>query len=72
MKIQIKPCLIRLIRGDALSSLFFNFSVQYSIRKEQENQELLKLNGTHQLPIYASGLNLLAENKYDVKTQKLY
>jgi hypothetical protein len=38
--------------GDALSSLFLNFALQYTIRKVQENQEELELNGTHQRVVY--------------------
>jgi hypothetical protein len=56
---SIQNCLKQ---GDALSPLLFNFSVEYAIRKVQEDQVGLKLNGTHQLLAYADDVNLLGDN----------
>jgi hypothetical protein len=49
-------------QGDALSPLLLNFALEYAIRKVQENQVRLILNGIHQLLAYADDVNLLGDD----------
>jgi hypothetical protein len=41
------------LKQDVLSSLIFNFVLEYATRKVQENQAGLKWTGTHRLLVYA-------------------
>jgi hypothetical protein len=53
-------------QGDALLPLVFNFALEYAIRKVQENQVRLKLNGTHPMLVHAD-VNLLGDNVGTIK-----
>jgi hypothetical protein len=54
-------------QGDALSPLLFYFALEYAIRKMQENQVVLKSNGTHNFLAYADDMNLLGDNIDTIK-----
>jgi hypothetical protein len=47
--------------------LLFNSALKYAIRRVQANQDGLKLNGTHQLLVYADDVNILGGSVHTVK-----
>jgi hypothetical protein len=56
--------------GLTLSPLLHNFSLGYGVRKVQENQVDLELNGTHQLLIYADDVNFLGDSISTIKENR--
>jgi hypothetical protein len=56
-----------LIQGDTLMPLLLNFALEDAFMKIQENQVRRKLNGAHQLLVYADDVNLLGDKIDTIK-----
>jgi hypothetical protein len=57
-------------QGDDLSPLRFNFALEFTVKKVQENQVRLKLNGAPEQLSYADDVNLLGDNIETIKKNK--
>ena len=53
-------------QGDALSPLLFSFAFECAIRRIQVNQDGLKIDGTHQLLVYADDVHILGGSVHAV------
>jgi hypothetical protein len=53
--------------GDTLLPLLFNFALEYVIRRVQVIQDGLKLNGTHQLFLFADDINVFGGRVHTVE-----
>jgi hypothetical protein len=59
-------------KGNVLSSLLFNFALEYAIRRVQAKDKGFELNGTHQLTANGDRVNTSGESVHTMKkTQKL-
>ena len=54
-------------QGDAPLPLLFNSALEYNIRRGLVNQDGFKLNGTHQLLVYADDVNILDGSVHTIR-----
>jgi hypothetical protein len=54
-------------QGDDLTLMLLNFPLKYGIRRVWVNQDGLKLNGAHQLLVFADNVNILGRSIHTIK-----
>jgi hypothetical protein len=47
--------------------LLYKFALEYATRRSQVNQDVLKLNGTHQLLVYVDDVNKLSRSVHTIQ-----
>ena len=52
--------------------MLFNCALEYGVRRAEVNQDGLKLNGTHQILVYADDVNILGGNIHSTKRNKVF
>jgi hypothetical protein len=57
-------------KGDVLSPMYFNYFLEYAIRRVQVNKYSLKINGTLQLLVYADDVNILGGSVHTIKVNR--
>jgi len=62
------PIKSSLKQGDALSPLFFNFALEYAIRRVQVNEDGLQLHSTYEFLFYANYVYVLGGSVHTKKT----
>ena len=65
--LSVMFCVKNDLKQDVLLPLIFNYALEYTIRRVQVNQEGLKLNGTHQLLVYADDVTVLGGSTRTIK-----
>jgi len=59
------------LKEDVLLPLLVNFAVGSAFRRDQVKQDALKSNGTHQLLVYADGVNILDRSVHNIKKNNI-
>jgi hypothetical protein len=64
---EMFPIMNGLKKGNDISQLLSNFALEYAIKRDQVNQDGLKLNGTPQLLAYADDVHILGGRAHTLK-----